>query len=261
MRGLRVVAMTIAASSLGGCAWSNPDNRPVWNAVEEHLVPKSDGLFYATLPFTVVLGLSAFLVDTFVAHPIQVADDAFWDAGELWSPRRLDYDTNYYTEMAVTPFRAVGTPVVGTLSFVARSLFDIPPRENDPEEADEEAVVESPAEVERRNFLVWLDYVQAHPDEWSFQTSAPTAPAPDAELRERFAALMTEGTAAQRLRLHLGMILEPFDGYDPTAAMQDPDPVVRFHVLRAHQRRGRIPPALRELGRKDAVASIRELCR
>ena len=52
-RAPRAAALSLLLATFGGCAWSNPDNRPVWNAFEEGLVPEDDGLFYATLPVTV----------------------------------------------------------------------------------------------------------------------------------------------------------------------------------------------------------------
>ena len=60
-----------------GCAWTNRDNRPVWNAFEEHLVPEGDVAFYASLPLTVPAGFGAIVTDTLVVHPVQVMDDAW----------------------------------------------------------------------------------------------------------------------------------------------------------------------------------------
>ena len=41
--------MLLLSLSAGGCAWANRDNRPVWNAFEQHLVPEDDTLFYVAL--------------------------------------------------------------------------------------------------------------------------------------------------------------------------------------------------------------------
>ena len=80
---------------LTSCAFANPANRPVWNAFEDNLVPESDGAFWATLPLTVPVGVVAILVDTFIAHPLQVVDDAWDDTVSLWT--ELPFDEEYYT--------------------------------------------------------------------------------------------------------------------------------------------------------------------
>ena len=96
---------------LPSCAWSNVDNRPVWNAFESNLVPESGGLFAATLPLTVPLGLASIVVDTIIAHPLQVVDDAYDDAAELWDSEDLKFDEAYYTEMGFLPIRVLVTPI------------------------------------------------------------------------------------------------------------------------------------------------------
>lgn len=107
-----------------GCAWANRDNRPLWNAYEEHVVPEGDVAFYATLPLTIPGGIVAILLDTFVVHPAMVADDAGHDAGHLWDDMR--WREAYYTELASLPLRAVATPLAFVMSFLTRSLFDLP---------------------------------------------------------------------------------------------------------------------------------------
>jgi hypothetical protein len=111
---------------LGGCAWSNRDNRPVWNAFEEHLVPKNDVAFVATLPLTVPGGFGAILIDSFMVHPLQIVDDAAGDARDVW--KNMDWRAEYYTELATILPRTVGTPIVFVGSFLGRSMFDIDSR-------------------------------------------------------------------------------------------------------------------------------------
>jgi len=124
----RLAGAALAATLLcaGGCAWADRDNRPVWNAMEEHLVPEDDALYYATLPLTFPGGILAFLFDTFVVHPAMVVDDAFEDTADLW--RHTEWTDHYYTEMASVPFRAALTPIAFVISFLGRSAFDLPSR-------------------------------------------------------------------------------------------------------------------------------------
>ena len=75
MNGHRLLLWCLGAM-LPACAWARRENRPVWNAFEEHLVPQSQGAFLATLPLTVPVGLLSIAADTLVAHPLQVVDDA-----------------------------------------------------------------------------------------------------------------------------------------------------------------------------------------
>ena len=75
---------------LGACAWSNPANRPVWSAFENHLVPEHDAAFYATLPLTVPAGFVAIAADSLLVHPVQTqyvytAYHRSADGGATWS--------------------------------------------------------------------------------------------------------------------------------------------------------------------------------
>ena len=86
IRGPRPLALVgaLVVMAWPSCAWSNEDNRPVWNAFEENLVPNGGGVFVAALPVTVPLGIGAIAVDTIIAHPLQVVGDAYDDAAQLW---------------------------------------------------------------------------------------------------------------------------------------------------------------------------------
>ena len=110
---------------LSACAWSNPDNRPVWNAFEEHVVPEDDTWFAVSLPLTAPVGLLAVLADTLIVHPVRVVDDAADDALELWRDPGPDWQEHYYTELAGLPFRGVATPLWFFGSFFTRSMFDV----------------------------------------------------------------------------------------------------------------------------------------
>lgn len=117
-----------------GCAWTNRDNRPLWNAMEEHLVPEGDVAFVAALPLTVPGGVIAFLLDTFVVHPALVVDDAARDSAHLWDG--MEWDEHYYTELAGLPLRAIATPIAFLSAFLGRSAFDVD-RHDHPHGADD----------------------------------------------------------------------------------------------------------------------------
>lgn len=253
MAGLLVV--------LSSCAWSNQDNRPVWNAFEESLVPKDEAMFYAALPVTVPLGLGAILTDALVAHPFQVVDDAWGDAGLVWRAETFDFEGAYYTEMAGLPFRAVWTPVAFAGSWLGRSLFDLPehrPRLSAEEQAERERLwAEERRQRERlQRFQAMLDWL----GEGAERSGA--APAPDV-YDDRFAEPLREaltGDAAGRRTLHVGMAmarLPTYGAYDLRVGLRDPDPVVRFAVLKRWRAEWEVDAGLRQALREDPVESVR----
>lgn len=230
---LRRAVLLLGLATLPSCAWSNPANRPVWNAFEQHLVPDGEGLFYATLPLTVPGGLLALLTDTFLVHPAQIVDDAVDDAGELWVENDPDWDDAYYTEMAYLPFRVVFTPVVFAGSFVGRSLFDI---DRDETGASREPVPGQPSDedrevwaaAQRRRFVDWLFDLRVAPD-----APCPGLPEWQDELAAPLAEVMQHG-ATVRSRVYAALLREQvvsFGVIDAAQGLCDQDPVVRYQAL------------------------------
>ena len=128
-----VIAM-LALSLSAACAWSDPGNRPIWNAFEGRVVPAEGPWFYATLPMTVPVGFAAILGDTLVAHPLQVVDDAARDVGDLWRTSEMDFESEYFTQLGSLPLRAALTPAVFGVSWCFRSAFAVPAHEAEPSE-------------------------------------------------------------------------------------------------------------------------------
>ena len=117
-----LLLLTLLAS---GCAWSNPDNRPVLGAFQQTLVPEDDTLFWISTPLTVPLGIVAFVVDVFVAHPLQVVDDATRDSAGIW--KEIDWRGQYYSQTALCLLRAPLTVLVWVNMLLTRSMIDLPP--------------------------------------------------------------------------------------------------------------------------------------
>ena len=242
---------------LPSCAWSNKDNRPVWNSFEKNLVPDGTGLFAATLPLTVPLGLASIVVDTFLAHPLQVVDDAYDDAANLWDEDDLEFDTAYYTEMGFLPVRTVFTPVVFAGSFLGRSVFDIrapvAPMSDAEREAEEQRREKARIERQRKSFIAWL------------QSTRATGEAPDiGEWHESFEEPMREalaGDASRRVRLHGGMLGAShtrIGNYDGELGLKDADPVVRYtSVINWPRRSGRPSASVLRALLSDSVDSVR----
>lgn len=254
-------AGAIALTLLPSCAWSNQDNRPVWNAFEQNLVPSGDGLFLATLPLTVPLGLGAILVDTVIAHPLQVVDDAYEDAATLWDSDDLEFEDAYYTELAFLPLRTAVTPVVFLGSFLGRSIFDIRAPVKKMSKAQREALdAERKRKIEagrRATFLAWLRAPGSSKGAvWGNQWH----PSFDEPMRQALA-----GDAATRVSLHSGMLRSgsiKIGTYDATIGLRDPDPVVRYTCVKEWPRNGAKPPAeLVEALWSDAVESVRLLAK
>lgn len=242
-------------STLTGCAWSNPANRPVWNSFEKHLVPEQDTAFYATLPLTVPAGLVAIVVDTVFVHPVQVTDDAAGDAVDLW--RELDWHKEYYTELGFLPLRALATPIVFVFSWLGRSCFDIDPRESkDP--AVRAAALKEVAGVRRAECLAFFAAL-----EQPLATPKPPVKAPvewDAELGAAFdhAYRNTDARARYDLlraaaRLKLFPLVE-----EPWLGLRDRDPVVRYLELRSWNGK-QMPADLRAALLSDENEMVRAL--
>ena len=207
--------------SLSSCAWTERDNRPVWNAFESSMVPSSEGAFYVTLPLTIPLGLGAILIDTFVAHPLQVVDDAADDSAGLWCD--LDFENHYYTEAGFVPLRAVGTPCVFLGSFLGRSMFVWPSAE------EEEQRRVSRQARQRQQTLDWLErVVKREPGGAGWQIPDPI----DEVMVAAVQAALANGVALERIDVYraVSRSSKP-EVVDWDLALADPSAVVRFHVV------------------------------
>lgn len=235
---------------LSACAWARRENRPVWNAFESNLVPESQGTFVATLPLTVPVGLLAILTDTFVAHPLQVVDDAADDAADLW--RGIELEPHYYTQAGTMPLRAIGTPFVFVGSFLGRSLFDIRTAEQEHLDANERIA------RQRRKVLEWLQQIAAGKDDVPHYAEPEEL---DPELRAAFAEAMAKATALGRMRLY-----EQAARHESLAAhvdwrqgLADPSAVVRYRVLQVLPRSFVVPDELQQRLLADPDEAVRVL--
>ena len=266
----RALALAVLALSLSACAWSNRANRPVWNAFEAHVVPTDEVPFYASLPLTVPAGLVVILVDTFIAHPIQVADDAWGDAADLWTD--VPWAGEYYSQLALLPFRAVVTPLVLLGSFLGRSCFDIPPRGSAPvpsEEAGPDGQAarpgEPPDEARREaELLAAFGRVAAgatHASELAFDLPAPATWSE--ALQAGFERALATGRARGRLALLLYVRrhdLPPVRA-DAALGLRDPEAIVRYEVLCTLGPDAPVPAALRAALREDPDEVVAALAR
>jgi len=251
---------------LGACAWSNPDNRPIWNAFEERVVPEQGPWFYASLPVTAPLGVGAIVADTLVAHPLQVVDDAARDAANLWDPERLGFEQAYYTQLAGLPVRAVFTPVVFGGSWLGRCVFDLPPHEPELSEAEQQEQQEQERRAAEQQRKEAREAAVAAMRAWLERGAARSAEAPrlgawDARLDDALARALA-GDAAARRTLHAGMLragVVRLGRYDAASALSDPDPVVRFAALSAWPSGEPVPAAARQALLADPVESVRLL--
>ena len=242
---------------LSSCAWSNVANRPVWNAFEATLVPDNGGLFVATLPVTIPLGLGSIVADTIVAHPLQVLDDAYDDAAQLWDPKDMEFEDAYYTEMAFLPVRTVATPLAFTGSFLGRVLFDIRAPTRSMTEAERLAAYQlreaKREQVLRDTFVAWLRKPSASGGAVSITQWHDSF---DEPMRE---ALL--GNAERRMFVHRGMLragLSKLGSYDGEVGLRDPDPVVSYTCAKHWPRAGVQPSdALLATLRQDPVESVR----
>ena len=235
----------------GGCAWTNRANRPVWNAFEEHMVPDDDGAFFATLPLTVPGGVAAIVADTFVAHPVNVADDAWRDAADVWDG--MQWREHYYTELASLPVRAIVTPIAFVGSFLGRSLFNVGPHHS-------EAQTVTLAARRERDLIRWFErlaeggfeaYPHIEPGHWNEQ------------LQVAFDRARGHASAHGRFELYRyaqRRKLPPWRA-EPEMGLRDRDPVVRYRILEHWSSAAPASRELRDVLLADPNEAVRELAR
>lgn len=256
-----MLALAILAS---GCAWSNPENRPVWNAFEEHLVPEDDVLFAVTLPLTLPGGFGAILIDSLFVHPVQVVDDAAGDARDVWN--NMEWSEQYYTELATLPLRAVGTPLVFVGSFLGRSIFDAEPHKDAASSSDVAHQQEVRRVARRLDVQKWLESVAAGRSE-HLRPQCEDCGSWSDELQFSFEATRRAADADGRLELYRAAERNRWPPWeaDPGMGLRDPDPVVRYMVLQnrsaALSKRDPIPEDLQRELREDPSEMVRLLAR
>ncbi len=248
---MRAWSLCLLGLVLTGCAWTNRANRPVWNVLEANLVPEDELWFALALPLTLPAGLAAVLVDSLVAHPLQVVGDAADDAIDLWRDSGSRWEAEYYTQMALLPLRAVATPVVFLGSFLGRSAFDV--SSDSPEPVDlEEQMARAVAGTRR-----WLRAIAAgEADDW--WTGVPDI-AWDDELQRQLAVALDQGSAFGRSKVYRWALSTEVSAevLAPEAGLTDPDPVVRHRVLEFLPRRVEIDPEVIRALRADPSEWLR----
>lgn len=250
----RVLLVVLAVVS-AGCAWTRRENRPVWTAFEDNLVPAEGAAFYAALPATVPLGLGAIVADTFVAHPLQVIDDAAVDAADLW--RDIDFERAYYTQAGILPLRAIATPPWFLLSFAGRSLFDV---DGEPA-AEATAGSDRPDREGTERLLAWLHAI-AGGGVAAFGSTAPgIAEADQGKVRAALDAALTGGSAMGRLRVFEACNRLPALGtlVDRVRGLRDPSAVVRYEALLGVPPTADVPADVISALRADPDPAVREL--
>ncbi|HZN42020.1 MAG TPA: hypothetical protein VFD82_24675 [Planctomycetota bacterium] len=245
----RSALILLLCALLAGCAFTRRENRPVWNAFEQNLVPEDKGWFVVALPLTVPGGILAIVADTFVAHPIQVADDAWDDAAWLWRDGRPDFDERYYSEMAFLPVRTAITPVTFLGSFLGRSMFVFDT------EADVTAQREQRQAAARARFAAWLGAVQQGGGE-PFHEAVPEL---DDALGREVVVARKQANALGRMQLYrLALVSERLRALvDPSDGLRDADPVVRWSVLQSLPDELEVAAELQQQLRNDAVETVR----
>lgn len=239
------------ACLLSGCALANRDNRPVWNAFESKIVPESEAAFYATLPLTIPVGFVAILVDTFIAHPIQVVDDAWNDTYNMWTD--LEFEEHYYTESAWLPLRAVATPVVFAGSLLGRSVFDLPT----PGEVKKRRATAK--ERRRKAALTWLQRIAKGDD---VRSSRSLRGVLDVDIVSAVKAALANGNAHGRILVYDAVgSCDDSTIVDWIAALGDASAVVRYRLIEEMPKSIEVPDDLLQRLYGDPDQAVAERAR
>lgn len=292
MRCLGLLLLVWAGS---GCAFLNRDNLLLFDAFERHLVPdagEATAAHVATAPLTYPSGLVLIVLDAFLTHPVLIVDDAWRDTEEaLWDD--FDWREQYVTELAVLPFRTLGTPLLLLASFFGRSMFDFPPRgEVDPVENPEDpaepwwefedrvrallavedfetarALMEGRSTESREEAAwraAWLAVCAAGlgdaPGCRAWLQQAGSLAYLDSAGSDLLGAFIAAGPiglrleTAERLRRIGGSIRGPL----LRALLRDPDPVVRYLAVRALDNPDEVPQDLRTPLLQDVSPTVRD---
>jgi len=112
----------LLALAISGCAFLNPANRPLLNALDEAVKPEATWAKIALGPVFVPTGVLCAVMDIAVAHPVQsvgFASAHTWRA--LWAQHR-----GPFAEQALlfVP-KLAATPLVFTVVWLGDSVFDL----------------------------------------------------------------------------------------------------------------------------------------
>lgn len=253
----RQLLLSATALLCAGCAWSNPENRPVWNAFESTLVPDDATARVLTLPLTVPLGLCAVLTDTLIAHPLQVIDDAGVDAAEMWDD--VDWQDRYYTEFGMLPLRMVGTPIVFAGSWLGRSIFNISPAKPPRDDDEPPAVAPDAAPDDATRRAAVLTFLEELARNGNPRPPVHELTTWDATLQAAFERARSSADVRGRRELYRVARMREFEPMrlQPWLGLRDPDPVVRHAELVKLARDVDVPEDLRRSLLEDPSESVR----
>jgi hypothetical protein len=105
---------------LTGCAFSVRANRPLTNALDRAVAPKSTGAKVALAPIAIPVGFASLTTDAVAIHPVRVIPRAYNSTANLiWRRPRGSYIREtflFVPKVVLTPFYFSG-------NWAARSLF------------------------------------------------------------------------------------------------------------------------------------------
>lgn len=268
MKRMLMLVLACVAPTLGGCAWSNPDRRPVYEAFEDTMIPEDDGWFIATLPLTIPGGLLAIATDVIIAGPVIAADEAATEASEQWED--IDWKADYVSEVAVTPFRAATTATEFAFQWAWRSIFDVDePVDPEEERALYEARIREAEERQRESeaeIRAIMEEVLRDPR----AELPPLRPLPTfswgdywtPQLQAQFDERRLDLNPVRRMWFYRAAIFNHFgtDVKHRYGWTDDPDPVLRATLLsELHARGGGYGPATQLKNDEDPI--VRALAR
>ena len=125
---VRVWMVLLAVVAAGGCACQHPKNTPLLTALDKAVQPETTGKQIAYGVVWVPAGLACGALDVCVIHPVQSLG---LSARDMWRTVWADPKGSFAQQVFLFVPKVVATPVVFSMGWVAHSLFDIRPREED----------------------------------------------------------------------------------------------------------------------------------
>jgi hypothetical protein len=130
-----LVALSLSILFSGGCAMSNPENRPMTTRVSKTMMPSTPQGIILASPLLLPVGAVAFAYDSLLYHPLTKTDDAWRDTKRACF-RGFGEEGRFVSDCGSLPVRAVGVPVIYLLDWSIRLFDDVPPAPEDKEEIE-----------------------------------------------------------------------------------------------------------------------------
>lgn len=124
----RLLAVVLLALTLGGCAFTNPQNTPLLTALDEAVRPETTWGKIALGPIFVPVGVTCAVLDICVVHPLHAVG---LGAEDTWQTLWMKPSDSFAERALLFVPKLAATPVVFGFCWLGESLFDLRPQKTE----------------------------------------------------------------------------------------------------------------------------------